>query len=129
MRDINLISLAHNKCPDRAPPGHSLFSVFTEHVEYDRLSAMDDDAIVEMIRPQVESLFPEIKGALLFTRVARQPRTCMLPDPGFFRRPRRLRDAIGPESRVQLGGDIFNFGSLEAAVSGGERAAERLMAA
>jgi protoporphyrinogen/coproporphyrinogen III oxidase len=128
MRDINLISLAHNKCADRAPPGHSLFSVFTEHVEYDRLSAMSDDDIVELIRPQVEALFPDISGGLLFTRVARQPRTCMLPDPGFFRRTRRLWDAIGTEPRVHLGGDLFNFGSLEAAVSGGERAAERLLA-
>jgi hypothetical protein len=37
-----------------------------------------------------------------------------VPDAGFFHRTRRLWDAIGQEPRVQLGGDIFMFGGLEA---------------
>jgi protoporphyrinogen oxidase len=127
VRDINVISLTHNKAPDRAPAGHSLFSVFTEHLEYDRMNAMSDDEVVKLIQPQIETYFPELRGHLLFTRVARQPRTCMLPIPGFFQRTSQLWEAIGREPRVHLGGDIFNFGSLEAAVSSGDYAADRLM--
>lgn len=126
-RDINVISLAHNKCPDRAPAGHSLFSLFTEHLEYDRMAAMPDEQVIELVQPQVEALFPEVKGHLLFTYVSRQPRTSLVPDPGFFRRTAKLWEDFGRESRVHLGGDVFNFGSMEAAVGSGVRAAERLI--
>lgn len=126
--DICVISLSHNKAPDRAPPGHSLFSVFTEHLEFDRFNAMSDEEVLAVIQPQVEALFPEIVGNLLFTRIGRHPKVCMLPTPGFFKRTRTLWDAVGQEPRVHLGGDIFNFGSMEAAVSGGDYAADRLMA-
>jgi oxygen-dependent protoporphyrinogen oxidase len=126
-RDMCVISLSHNKAPDRAPPGHSLFSIFTEHLEFDRFSAMSDEEVIAVIQPQVEALFPEVSGHLLFTRVGRHPKVCMLPTPGFFKRTRALWDAVGQEPRVHLGGDIFNFGSMEAAVSGGDYAADRLM--
>ncbi|MFT3666981.1 protoporphyrinogen/coproporphyrinogen oxidase [Piscinibacter sp.] len=125
-RDINVVSLAHNKCADRAPPGHALFSVFTEHKEYARLAAMADDDLVAMLAAQVEALYPEVRGALLFSRVARQERVSYVPDAGFFHRTRRLWDAVGTDPRVQLGGDIFMFGGMEAAVASGERAAARL---
>ena len=127
-RDICVISLSHNKAPDRAPPGHSLFSIFTEHLEFDRFAAMTDDQVLTVIQPQVETLFPELRGHLLFSRIGRHPRVCMVPTPGFFRRTRVLWDAVGQEPRVHLAGDIFNFGSMEAAVSGGDYAADRLMA-
>lgn len=125
-KDICVMSMTHNKATDRAPADHSLFSIFTEYLEYDRMASMSDDDLVTMLRPQVEALFPEIKGHFLFSRVGRQPRTCYIPDPGFFHRTLELWDAIGKEPRVHLGGDIFNFGSMEAAVVSGERAAERL---
>ncbi|HUD28801.1 MAG TPA: NAD(P)/FAD-dependent oxidoreductase [Novosphingobium sp.] len=127
-RDICVISLSHNKAPDRAPPGHSLFSIFTEHLEFDRFDAMDDGQVLAVIRPQLEGLFPELEGHLLFSRIGRHPRVCMVPTPGYFRRTRRLWDAVGEEPRVHLAGDIFNFGSMEAAVSSGNVAADRLMA-
>jgi len=41
--NICVISLSHNKAPDRAPAGQSMFSVFTEHKYYDKMAAMKDD--------------------------------------------------------------------------------------
>jgi protoporphyrinogen oxidase len=125
--DINVISLSHNKSPDRAPAGHALFSIFTEHKQYDKLAAMTDDEVVAMMREQIETLYPEVQGSFLFSYVARQERVSYVPDSDFFHRTKALWDAIGNEPRVQLGGDIFMFGGLEAAVASGERAAERLM--
>lgn len=124
---INVISLSHNKSPDRAPADHSLFSIFTENKEFDTIAAMRDEDIVTMLRQEIETLYPEVKDHFLFSYVSRQPRVSYVPDAGFFHRTRRLWDAIGQEPRVQLGGDIFMFGGLEAAVASGERAAERLM--
>ena len=127
--NINVISLSHNKCPDRVPAGHGLFSIFTEHKEYERMSAMGDDAAIAMLREQIEGLYPEVKGHFLFHYLSRQTRVSYVPDAGFFHRTRKLWDAIGKEPRVHLGGDIFMFGGMEAAVATGERAAERLMKA
>lgn len=124
---LNVISLSHNKSPDRAPAGHGLFSVVSEHREYDSLAALGDDAAVALVRDQVEALYPEIRGSFMFSHFARQTRVSYVPDAGFFHRTRQLWDAIGREPRVQLGGDIFMFGGMEAAVASGEHAAERMM--
>lgn len=125
-KDINVVSLTHNKAPDRAPAGHGLFSIFTEHLEYERMAVMSDEQVTELMRSHIEALYPEIKGHFLFGMVSRQPRTSYLPDPGFFHRTSHLWNEIGREPRVHVGGDLFNFGSMESAVSSGERAAERL---
>lgn len=127
--DINFLTLTHNKAPDRAPAGHSLIGLFTEHLEYDRMAAMRDDELVAWARSRTETLNPELKGHFMFSYVARQPRTCALPAPGHFRLTRELWDTVGREPRVQLSGDMFVYGSLESAVDMGERAADRLIAA
>lgn len=124
---LNVISLSHNKAPDRAPAGQGLFSIFTEHKRYDELASMSDDAIEHLARSTIEKLYPEIAGDFLFSRIARQERVSYVPDRGFFHRTKRLWDAVGAEPHVQLGGDIFMFGGMEAAVASGERAAQRLM--
>ena len=126
-REILMFLLAHNKAPDRAPAGHSLFTVYSEHAEYDRLAALSFEQVIAWARGHIETLYPEIKGHFLFGHVARQPRTVCFSDPGFYRRTARLWEAVGDEPHVHLGGDMMNGGSMEAAVVGGERAADRLM--
>lgn len=126
---INVISLSHNKASDRAPADHSLFSIFTEHTAYELFAAMPAEDIVSMMRQEIERLYPEVRGHFLFSYVSGQERVSYVPDAGYFHRTRRLWDAIGQEPRVQLGGDIFMFGGMEAAVASGERAAQRLMTA
>lgn len=126
---INVISLSHNKVADRAPPGHSLFSIFTEHKDYENMAAMSDEAAIAMMREQIEGLYPEVKGHFQFSYLSRQTRVSYVPDAGFFHRTKQLWDAVGQEPRVQLGGDVFMFGGMEAAVASGERAAARLMQA
>ncbi len=125
--NLNVISLSHNKSPDRAPAGQGLFSIFTEHKEYENMAAMSDDAAIAMMRDQIEGLYPEVKGHFKFSYLSRQTRVSYVPDSGYFHRTRQLWDAVGKEPRVQLGGDIFMFGGMEAAVASGERAAERLI--
>lgn len=127
-KDLLMFSLAHNKAPDRAPAGKSLFTIYSEHAEYARLAELKNDQIVEWARGHMEHYYPEIKGSFRFGHVARQPRTVCLSDPGYYRRTAKLWEAIGSEPRVHLGGDMMNGGSMEAAMVGGERAAERLLA-
>ena len=124
---LNVISLSHNKATDRAPKGSALFSIFSEHKYFDTLSVKSDEDVTAMMRKEIETLYPEVKGHFLFSYVARQERVSYVPDAGFFHRTKALWEAIGKEPRVQLGGDVFMFGGLEAAVASGERAAERLL--
>lgn len=124
---LNVISLSHNKSPDRAPADHSLFSIFTEHRDYEQMAARSDADIVAMMRAEIERLYPEVRGHFQFSHLSRQVRVSYIPDAGFFRRTRILWDHIGQDPRVQLGGDLFMFGGMEAAVASGERAALRLV--
>ncbi|MET0659758.1 MAG: FAD-dependent oxidoreductase [Steroidobacteraceae bacterium] len=125
--NINVISLSHNKVADRAPSGCALFSIFTEHKKYETMAAMSDEDAIALLRQQIEGLYPEVKGHFKFSYLSRQTRVSYVPDAGFFHRTKQLWDAVGREPRVQLGGDLFMFGGMEAAVACGERAAERLM--
>ena len=125
--EMLMFSLSHNKAPDRAPAGHSLFTIYSEHFEYERLAALGTSGIIDWGCAQMEALYPELKGSFLFGHVERQPRTVCFSDPGYYRRTVKLWDAIGTEPRVHLGGDMMNGGSMEAAMVGGERAAERLL--
>lgn len=124
--DLLMFSLSHNKATDRAPPGHSLFTIYTEHRHYARFAAMDDEAILQWACRSMETYYPEIAGSFLFSYIRRQPRTVCFSAPGYYRRTAKLWEAIGHEPRVHLGGDMMNGGSMEAAVVGGERAAYRL---
>ena len=127
-KDYLVFSLVHNKAPDRAPAGHSLFTVFTDDAEWDKFNGMRDDEIIEQARQDIENYYPELQGSFQFGLVSRQPQTVIYADPGFYTRTASLLKAHEETcSRVQLGGDFFGSGSLEAAVIWGEQAADRLL--
>lgn len=125
--DINFFTLTHNKCPDRAPEGHSLVNFYTEDLEYDRHVTMTDDELVNWARNRAETFHPELKGHFLWSYVSRQPRTCAIPTPGHFRRVKQLWETVFREPRVHLTGDMFNYGSMESAVAMGDRAADQIL--
>ncbi len=125
--DLMMFALVHNKAPDRAPPGHSLFTVYTDAAVWDRFSAMSDEAIIDWGRERIEHWYPELKGHFVFGHVGREPRTAYWATPGFYQRTSKLFADLAP-SRVQLAGDLFGAGSMEAAVVWGEKAADRVLA-
>ncbi|MDB5968366.1 MAG: hemY 1 [Hydrocarboniphaga sp.] len=124
--DLMMFALVHNKAPDRAPPGHSLFTIYTDDAVWDRFAAMSDQAIIDWGRERIENWYPELKGHFVFGHVGREPRTAYFASPGFYRRTSTLFANLAP-SRVQLAGDLFGAGSMEAAVVWGEKAADRVL--
>jgi protoporphyrinogen oxidase len=124
--DLMMFALVHNKAADRAPPGHSLFTIYTDDAVWDRFVAMSDEAIVSWGRERIERWYPELKGHFLFGHVSREARTACFASPGFYRRTTKLFADLAP-SRVQLAGDMFGAGSMEAAVVWGEKAADRVL--
>lgn len=125
--EMLMFALSHNKAPDRTPANHSLFTVYTEHDHWERFAKMSDAALIDWGRKQMETLYPEVRGHFVFGHVQHQPKTVCFSDPGFYRRTAKLLTAIPKDSRVQLGGDVFGAGSMEAAVVWGERAADNVL--
>jgi hypothetical protein len=120
--------LEHNKCADRTPPGRSLFALYSDTSVWDRFASLTDEAVIQWGRTQVESLFPELGDQFEFGDVKRYPQAAYLATPGFYIRVNDFLGRLNPASRVQLAGDVFGAGSMEAAAVWGERAAVRALA-
>lgn len=125
--DALLIFLQHNKAPDRAPPGHSLITVYTDGMATPRYLKMSEEDIATWARQEIEKLFPELRGSYQFASVSKWPLAGYLATPGFWRRTRALLDTMPAQGRVQLAGDLFGAGSMESAVTWGEHAARLLI--
>ena len=125
--DLLMYSLIHNKTDDRVPEGHSLFTLYTDDAVWDEYNAMSDEQIIEWGRHEMEKLYPEIAGSFLFGHVLRQAQTANLADIGYYTRTAELLERLTACKRVQLGGDFYAGGSMEAAVIWGERAADRVL--
>lgn len=123
-----LLFMQHNKSPDRAPQGHSLVTLYTDTLVTDRYLERSDDAIVAWAESVVESLCPELTGHRDLAVVTRWPQAGYLATRGFWRRTAALLDALPRDGRVQVAGDLFGAGSMEAAVRWGERAAHAMLA-
>ncbi len=121
-----LIFLQHNKAPDRAPPGHSLITLYTDGAVTSRFLPQSDEQITAWARSRIERLFPEVAKQFRFVVVSRWPVAGYLATPGFWLRTRDLLKTLRTSSRVQLAGDLFGAGSMESAVVWGRKAAERL---
>lgn len=120
--------LQHNKAPDRAPPGHSLITIISDTDAFDHFMAQSDDEITAWARGHVETLCPELKGKFVLSSITRWPMGGYLATPGFFQRTMRLREVVPTGGRVQLAGELFSAGSMEAAITWGLEAAKKIIA-
>jgi protoporphyrinogen oxidase len=120
--------LQHNKAPDRAPPGHSLITVISDTDAFDHFAAQSDDEIIAWTRQHIEALCPELRGRFDMASVTRWPVGGYLATPGFFKRTMDLRKTVPEDGRIQLAGELFSAGSMEAAITWGLEAARRLLA-
>ncbi|MEJ2459331.1 MAG: FAD-dependent oxidoreductase [Novosphingobium sp.] len=119
--------LQHNKAPDRAPPGKSLITFYIDHSEIPRYIDLSDDEIIQRGLALTTGLMPELQSSFLFGSVSRWNRAGSLATPGYYRNIRDMIAAIDVDSPIQLGGDVFGAGSMEAAIRGGQGAADRLL--
>jgi protoporphyrinogen oxidase len=126
-QDISLIFLQHNKAPDRVPPGRGLITLYTDAIATSRYAGLSDEAIERWARGDIERLFPEIREHFLFSEITRWQIVGYLATPGFWLRTRDLLRKLPKDSRIQIAGDLFGAGSMESAVTWGQRAAERII--
>src|SRR5262249_8032816 len=122
-----LIFLQHNKCPDRAPYGHSLVTIYTDTTVTDRFLDCTDGQLEEWAAGIVERVCPELAEHREFSMVTRWPYAGYLADPGYWRRVSALRSSLPTHGLVHVAGDLFGAGSMESAVRWGEDAARRIL--
>jgi hypothetical protein len=65
-RELLMYDLTHNKAPDRAPPGHSLFTLYTADEVFEEMAAKSDEVLILWARQQMEAFYPEVQGHILF---------------------------------------------------------------
>ena len=126
--DIALMFLDHNKCPDRAPPGHGLIGVDWDASASARWFDRPDAEVAAHTLASVLRVFPELRGQVLFTHVTRWPAALPLTRVGAYRRIGELNAAIDPRARIQFAADFLSAAGQNTAVAVGERAAARLVA-
>jgi len=123
-----LIFLQHNKCPDRAPDGRSLVTIYTDTKVTDRFLDRTDAQLEEWAARFIEQICPELRGHRELSVVTRWPYAGYLADPGFWRRVSGLRGSLPTGGPVHAAGDLFGAGSMESAARWGEQAARRVLA-
>jgi oxygen-dependent protoporphyrinogen oxidase len=125
-----VIVLDHNKLPGHAPPGKGLLSLFTSTGWSRELRDQEDEVIVEQVLKAADLVLPGVSDDLEFATVHRWDPMLMQSYPGYYR---GLRGFVAGcrelDRQVQLAGDYFCQGSVNAATASGERAARDLHAA
>jgi protoporphyrinogen/coproporphyrinogen III oxidase len=128
--EILCIFLDHNKAPDRAPKGHSLMDIQTDLRFFEKTTTMSDDDLIAWARGKVEKFFPELAGHFDgMSHVQRWPRLGNMNSPGYYANVAKLLDRLDPNSRIQVGGDLFTKAYQDGAATWGKIAAENLIKA
>lgn len=117
----------HHKAPDRAPPGHSLFTIYSTPESVMAHRDASDEQIITEAQKFVEGLFPEITGTLDMANVKHVAHVCHMAPTGYFKAVQQFHAQHDPKDRVQLAGDYFSLPGQETAVSWGNRAARCIL--
>ena len=119
--------LDHNKAPDRAPKGHSLFTLYYCPEAVAKVKTMLEAKVIEDARAIIERYFPEVKGHLDMSNIHFAPYGSHLAPPGHFKAVQEMYDHHSPADPIQVGGDYLSLPSQETAVGQGNRAAKRVI--
>jgi protoporphyrinogen oxidase len=119
--------LDHNKAPDRAPKGHSLFTLYYCPEAVAMVKAMPEDKVIEDARNIIERFFPEVRGHLDMSNIKFAPYGSHLAPPGHFKAVQEIFANHSAADPIQVGGDYLSLPSQETAVGQGKRAAQRII--
>jgi oxygen-dependent protoporphyrinogen oxidase len=124
--EVAMIFIDSNKAADRAPAGHGLLGVTWEKRSAERWWERSDEEIVARTLQTVCKLFPELRGTVDFTSVARMPVALPTLDVGAFKRIAAFQVALDPRSRVQFAGDFMSDPGQNTGIALAGRVAENL---
>lgn len=126
-RDLCGLVLEHNKGVDRAPPGKGLVRLLlTDRWAREVWSLSDEDAC-RLALDKATKVLPELAGLVESHYVHRWDAVATMSRPGSYVELQAFVDSLDPRSRIQLAGDFYALGSVNTAVTAGERCARRLI--
>lgn len=126
-RRIATLFLEHNKCDDRAPVGHSLFTAYLEADASEASWEMSDEQIVARTLDYLCRLYPMLRGNVDMTHVRRWEKALPLLKVGGYGEIAHLHERLDPASRIQLAGDYLSGAGQNTAVDYGVKAACNLI--
>mgnify|MGYP003575723694 CR=1 FL=1 len=126
-RHIATLFLEHNKCADRAPAGHSLFTAYLEAGASEASWQMSDEQIVARTLDYLYRLYPMLRGKVDMTHVKRWEKALPLMKIGGYQEVARLHQRLDPAARIQLAGDYLSGAGQNTAVDYGVKAARNLI--
>jgi protoporphyrinogen/coproporphyrinogen III oxidase len=119
--------LDHNKASDRAPKGHSLFTLYYCPEAVEMVKSWPEEKVISDACSIIERYFPEVKGHLDMTNIKFAPYGSHLAPPGHFKAVREFFANHSATDPIQVGGDYLSLPSQETAVGQGNRAARRII--
>jgi len=124
------IGVEHHKAPGRAPGGKGLLNLYASSAWSQELMSLDDQDVVDRLLDAAERVLPGVSRDVEFASVNRWDPMVIRGVPGQWRQLRDFNEARRREDTlVQLAGDYFACGNINAATVAGERAARELVAA
>ena len=124
--EVAMVFIDSNKAPDRAPAGHGLLGVTWEKRSAERWWDRPDDEIVARTLDTVFKLFPELRGTVDFTSVARFPIALPTLDVGAFKRIARFHEQLDRGARIQFAADFMSDPGQNTGIALAGRVAENL---
>lgn len=125
--EIGLVWLEHNKNPDRAPPGHALYSVYFDEAACDEWFHRPAEELADFCTGFLVRLFPELHGQRDMAHVTRWPLAVPDPATGIYAKVAAMKQRIDPRDCIQYAGDYFTCTGQNSAIYWGRRAAENLL--
>lgn len=114
------------KAPGYAPPDRGIVHVYTYADHARQMLVMTDTEVRDRILGEIRALVPSFPDPQ-FCEVFRWPEAVCLSRPGQIRDVQELKVAMRDYSGLHLAGEYFGMPSVEAALTSGVKAAERLL--
>lgn len=124
-RRILAVSFLSRKFPGRAPEGHVQLRTFVGGAMQSELLAMEDAALITMVREELQSLL-DVEGEPSLAVVTRYDRAMPQYHVGHQQRVAAIEAAAAKHSRLALAGNAYHGVGLPDAIHSGEQAAERV---
>lgn len=116
------------KAPSYAPDGGGIMSAFTYGKYAREMLTMPDEAVQDRVTRDIQSVVPQFPDEPLFCEIFRWPQAVCLSSPGQVTAIQKLKEALADFDGLQMAGEYMGFGSVEAALTYGVQAAERVLA-
>jgi oxygen-dependent protoporphyrinogen oxidase len=124
-----VMTLEHNKHPNRAPAGKGLLHVDCTAEWAVELAGKDDSVVVKEVMEAADAILPGVSSDLEFASVHRWDPMVLRSYPGYYRDLKVFSQACRDlDGRIQISGDYFCQSSINSATAAGERAARNLHA-